>query len=304
MFSFLGTISPPKEVDVPDASLGTTNTVRLPSGEISYTERGSGPPVVFVHGLLVNANLWRKVVPAIADAGLRCIAPDWPLGSHQVPMPPQADLSPPGVAKLIAEFLDALDLQDVTVVANDTGGAITQILMANHPQRLGRVVLTPCDAFEDFLPPPYTSLPAIVRTVPGAVWMAGPLLRLPAVQRLPFVFGWLTKSEVPAEIIDSYLRPTRTSKLIRRDATRFISGVHNKYTLAAAESLGSFDKPVLLVSAEDDKIFSPSLFERLAATLPDARRVTVPDSYTFISEDQPAELARIVVEFAGEHMKA
>ena len=225
----LGDNTVSEEVDVPDSSLGTTNTVRLPSGEVSYTERGSGPPVVFVHGLLVNANLWRKVVPAIAEAGFRCIAPDWPLGAHQVPMPPQADLSPPGVAKLIAEFLDALDLDDVTIVANDTGGAITQILMANHPQRLGRVVLTPCDAFEEFFPQPFTPLPAVVRTIPGAVWLAGPLLRLPAVQRL--VFGWLAKRSIPAEIVESYLRPTRTSKQIRRDTTRFIAGVHSKYTL-------------------------------------------------------------------------
>jgi pimeloyl-ACP methyl ester carboxylesterase len=299
MFLFSGTTQVPEEVDVLDESLGTTNTVRLPSGEVSYTERGSGPPVVFVHGLLVNANLWRKVVPAIAEAGFRCIAPDLPLGAHRVPMPPQADLSPPGVAALIAEFLDALDLDDVTVVANDTGGAITQILMANHPERIGRVVLTPCDAYEDFLPQPFTPLPALVRTVPGAVWFAGLMLRLPAVQRLPVGFGWLAKRGIPAEIVDSYLRPTRDSRLIRRDTTRFIAGVHNKYTLAAAESLGSFGKPVLLVRAGDDKVFAPRLFDRLAETLPDARLVTVPDSYTFVSEDQPAELARLVVEFAG-----
>jgi pimeloyl-ACP methyl ester carboxylesterase len=282
-----------------DASLGTTNTVRLPSGQVSYCERGSGPPIVFVHGLLVNANLWRKVVPAVADAGFRCIAPDWPLGAHQVPMPPDADLSPPGVATLIAEFLDALDLDDVTVVANDTGGAITQILMANHPQRLGRVVLTPCDAFEDFFPEPFASLPKLVRALPGAVWLAGQLLRLPFVQRLPVGFGWLAKRGIPAEILDSYLRPSRGSRQIRRDTTRFIAGVHNKYTLAAAETLGSFDKPVLLVRAGDDKIFPPRLSDRLAATLPDARLITVEDSYTFVSEDQPAELARLVVEFAA-----
>ncbi|HEY4017506.1 MAG TPA: alpha/beta hydrolase [Pseudonocardiaceae bacterium] len=282
-----------------DASLGTTNTVRLPGGEISYRERGSGPPIVFVHGLLVNANLWRKVVPAVADAGFRCIAPDWPLGAHRVPMPAGADLSPPGVAKLIAEFLDALDLDDVTVVANDTGGAITQILMANHPQRLGRIVLTPCDAFEDFFPQPFTSMPTMVRWLPGAVWLLSRLLRLRSVQQLPMAFGLLAKRGIPAEIVESYLRPSHDSRLIRRDTTRFVAGVHNKYTLAAAESLRSFGKPVLLVRAQDDKIFQPRLSDRLAKILPDARLVTVEDSYTFVSEDQPAELARLVVEFAA-----
>ena len=286
---------------MPDASLGTTNTVRLPSGEISYTERGSGPPVVFVHGLLVNANLWRKVVPAIADEGFRCIAPDWPLGAHRVPMPAEADLSPPGVAKLIAEFLDALDLDDVTVVANDTGGAITQILMVNHPQRLGRVVLTPCDAFEDFLPQPFTSLPAVVRTVPGAVWMAGPLLRLPSVQRLPFVFGWLAKREIPAEIIDSYLRPTRDSRadpprhhpVHRGRAQQVHAGRRRiarlvRQTGAAGQRRGRQDLPAPPVRpARRDPpgcpAWSPS-----------------PDSYTFVSEDQPAELARWSWSSPGE----
>src|ERR1700760_3766722 len=155
----LGRRQLPEEVDVLDSALGTTKTVRLPGGEISYADRGAGPPAVFVHGLLVNANLWRKVVPTVADAGFRCLAPDLPLGAHRVPMPADADLTPPGVARLIAEFLDALDLTDVTLVANDTGGALTQILMANHPDRIGRVVLTPCDAFEEFFPEPFTSMP-------------------------------------------------------------------------------------------------------------------------------------------------
>ncbi|MGV9604627.1 alpha/beta fold hydrolase [Streptomyces sp. NPDC003631] len=137
-----------------DTALGTDRAVALPSGRSAYTERGSGSPVVFVHGLLVNANLWREVLPAIAEAGFRRIAPDRPLGAHEVPMPADADLMPSGVAALIAEFLETLDLTDVT----GTGGALTQILMANRPERLGRVALAPCDAFEAFLPKPFSSL--------------------------------------------------------------------------------------------------------------------------------------------------
>ncbi|MBB5480632.1 alpha/beta fold hydrolase [Micromonospora parathelypteridis] len=111
--------------------------------------------------------------------------------------------------------------------------------------------------------------------------------------------GWLAKRGIPAEIIDSYLRPSYGSRQIRRDTKRFIVGVHNRYTLAAAKALTGFSKPVLLVRAEDDRIFRAQLFERLAATLPDARLVTVADSSTFVSEDQPAELARLVVSFAA-----
>jgi pimeloyl-ACP methyl ester carboxylesterase len=281
-----------------DAALGASHTVTLSGGQVEYAERGAGPPVVFVHGLLVNANLWRKVVPPIAEAGFRCIAPVWPLGSHRLPMADAADLTPSGVAKLIAEFLDALDLDDVTVVANDTGGALTQILMANHPERLGRVVLTPCDAFEDFFPQPFTALPKLVG-LPGSIWLASRLLRLPVVQRQPTAYGWLAKRGIPAEILDSYLRPSYQSGRIRRDTKRFIAGVHNKYTLAAADALPEFDKPVLLVRAQDDRIFSAGLFDRLAETLPDARLVTVADSYSFVSEDQPAELIRLITDFAA-----
>ena len=281
-----------------DSALGTAKTVALPSGRVAYAERGSGPPVVFVHGLLVNANLWRKVVPAVAEAGFRCIAPDWPLGAHRVPMPPDADLTPSGVAKLMAEFLETLDLTDVIVVANDTGGALTQILMANHPERLGRVVLTPCDAFEDFFPEPFTSLPKVVR-LPGAIWLASRLLQLRVVQRQRAAYGSVAKHGIPNEIIDSYVRPGYESREIRRDTKRFIEGVNNKYTLAAAKALTGFNKPVLLVRAGDDRIFPAQLAERLAATLPHARLVTIADSYAFVSEDQPSELARLVVAFAA-----
>src|SRR5919197_4044419 len=119
-------------------ALGTVHEVDLQVGRIRYRERGQGPPVVFVHGLLVNADLWRAVVTPLAEAGFRCIAPDWPLGAHQLPVP-DADLSPPGVAALLAAFLERLDLAEVIVVANDTGGAITQLLMTQLPDRLGRV---------------------------------------------------------------------------------------------------------------------------------------------------------------------
>ena len=125
-------------------------TVRLPAGTIRYVDRGTGRPVVFVHGFLTNGTLWRKVVPRLADAGFRCIAPDWPLGSHSIAMDPEADLSPPGLAGLIVEFLAQLDLDDVVLVGNDTGGALAQMVAARKPDRVGMLVLTPCDAFRNW----------------------------------------------------------------------------------------------------------------------------------------------------------
>jgi pimeloyl-ACP methyl ester carboxylesterase len=283
-------------------ALGLVREVELLSGSVRYRERGDGPPVVFVHGLLVNADLWRNVAPTVAEAGFRCIAPDWPLGSHEAPMP-RADLTPPGVANLVAAFLDALDLRDVVVVANDTGGAITQLLMVHHPERVGRVVLTPSDCFERFFPPPFAFLPAVSR-LPGAVWLLVQLLRVRALHRLPITFGWVTKRPVPPEVVGSYLGPSRRDAAIRADLARFLGGVHKRHTLGAASALPRFTKPVLLAWAAEDKLFPMRLAERLAATLPVATLVAVEDSYTFIPEDQPAALARLIIDFARAEASA
>src|SRR5262245_12267718 len=283
-------------------ALGQVREIQLPSATVRYRERGEGPPVVFVHGLLVNADLWRQIAPPLAGAGFRCIAPDWPLGAHEVPVP-RADLSPPGVANLVAEFLDALDLRDVIVVANDTGGAITQLLMVQHPQRIGRVVLTPSDSFERFFPPAFAFLPPVSR-VPGAVRLLVQLLRVRALHRLPITFGWVAKRPIAPAVVDSYLEPSRRDAAIRHDLARFLAGVHRRHTLAAARALPRFTKPVLLAWATEDRLFPMSLARRLAATLPNATLAPVEDSYTFIPEDQPAQLARLIVEFGRAEVAA
>jgi len=283
-------------------ALGIVREVNLPAGRIRYRQRGEGPPVVFVHGLLVNADLWRAVVPEVAEAGLRCIAPDWPLGSHELPVP-DADLSPPGLAELMAAFLDQLDLTDVTIVANDTGGAITQILMATHPERVGRVVLTPSDSLERFFPPVFAPLPRLAR-IPGSMWLLVQLLRMRALHRLPFTFGWVAKRPIPPDVVESYLSPSRRDRAVRKDLRRFLRGVHRRHSLAAALALPQFTKPVLLAWAEEDRLFPLELAHRLAGLLPQATLVAIKDSYTFVPEDQPEMLARLVVDFAGAHAAA
>ncbi|MGW3965192.1 alpha/beta fold hydrolase [Amycolatopsis sp. NPDC005003] len=279
-------------------SLGQEHRVRLPAGEVRYFERGTGAPVVFVHGVLTNAELWRKVVPDVAGSGFRCLAPDLPLGAHDIPMRSGADLSPTGNADVIADFLDALDLRDVTLVANDTGGALTQILLGRRPERVGRVVLTPSDCFEYFFPPIFKALPPLAR-IPGSMAVLGQLLRIRALYPLPVLFGWVVKRPLPDAVAQAYLAPLRKSAGVRRDLRKLLRAVHPRYTLAAAEKLRTFDRPVLLAWATEDKLFPIRLAHRLAALLPDAKLVEVPDSYTFLSEDQPAALARHVVGFAG-----
>lgn len=278
-------------------SLGVRRSIELQHGTIRYRERGFGPAVVFIHGVLVNGDLWRHVVPPIADAGFRCLTPDWPLGAHELPMRESADLSPPGQAAMIAEFLTALDLSDVTLVANDTGGALVQILITQRPERIKRVVLTSCDSFERFFPPVFQPL-ALLARLPGAMWLVVQATRLRAVQRLPIVFGWVAKRPIPAVIADSYLRPARTHRGVRRDLRRFLRDVHRRHTLAAAEAFPQFERPVLVVWADEDRLFPVSLARRLAELLPDAELRLVSDSYTFIPEDQPAVLSDLVIDFA------
>ncbi|MEO6606813.1 MAG: alpha/beta hydrolase [Aeromicrobium sp.] len=281
------------------AELGTPHEIALPSGTVRYFENGpdDGPVVVFVHGLLVNADLWRKVIPTVVAAGSHTYAVDWPLGSHSIPVP-DADLTPPGVADLIATFLEALELNDVTLVANDTGGALTQILMTRHPERIGGVVLASCDAFERFFPPAFAFLPVMAK-LPGSIAALTQTVRPKMFQRLPITFGWVSKRPVPPETVASYLGPSRHNRAIRKDLARFLRTVNKRHTLAAAEKLPTFDKPVLLVWATEEKLFPVSLAERLAEKLPNASIVEVADSYTFIPEDQPAELAAHVVEFVA-----
>ena len=280
-------------------SLGPIRDIDLPGGRIRYHDTGSGSPVVFVHGLLVNADLWRKVVPEVAAAGHRCLTPDWPFGAHSVPMP-DADLSPTGTADLIAAYLRELDLTDVTLVANDTGGAITQIMLSRDHSRVGRVVFTNCDAYEKFFPQPFTPLPTLVR-VPGLLTAILQSLRFRPAQRLPLAYGLVSKRPIPPEIADSYLLPSRTSGAIRTDLRRFLRGIHHRYTLAAARSFPGLNLPILLAWAPEDKVFRLDFAKRLAADFPDATVRTIEDSLTFIAEDQPELLSEMIVEFTRLH---
>jgi pimeloyl-ACP methyl ester carboxylesterase len=280
-------------------SLGRTHEVDLPGGRIRYHDTGAGAPVVFVHGLLVNADLWRNVVPAVAAAGHRCLTPNWPLGSHEIPVP-AADLTPAGVADLIAAFLEQLDLTDVTIVANDTGGAITQVLLTRRPERIGRVVLAAVDSYEGFLPPAFAPLSLLAR-IPGSMRPLLEPMRIRALHRLPIAFGWVAKRPVPPEIADSYLLPSRRSGAIRKDLRRFLKTAKRSYTLEAARHFGSVRVPVLVVWAREDKIFPMSFAERLVADLPEATLKVIDDSYTFLPEDQPELLTESILEFTRLH---
>jgi pimeloyl-ACP methyl ester carboxylesterase len=285
-----------------DSALGPQQEVRLPGGTVRYRERGAGPTVLFVHGLLVNAALWRKVVPELAP-DFRCIAPDWPLGSHEVPLGHGADLTPPGLAQLIADFMAALELDDVTLVGNDSGGALSQLVVTRHPERVGRLVLTPCDAFENFPPRMFRYLGWAAK-VPGGMAPIVQSMRLRANRRSPIAFGWLTKRRLPNAVSDHYVNPVIHDRRIREDARAFILGVDSAYTIAAAEKLRGFERPVLLAWAPEDRFFPIAHAERLAELLPDARLERIVDARTFVSEDQPQRLAELIAGFVREPARA
>jgi len=270
--------------------------IELSAGTISYQDTGGdGPVVLFVHGLLASGMLWAAVVPQLA-ADARCIVPELPLGAHKRPMKPDAELSPRSVAAMLAELIDKLDLHEVTVVGNDTGGAICQLLVTEHPQRIGRLVLTPCDAFEHFFPPAFKPMQLAAKIRGGLALTIQPV-RIRAIRNSPIGFGWLSKRGIPDEAIDDALGTYFGNKAVRRDTEKFVRNVSKKDTLAAAERLRDFDRPALLAWAREDKFFKVKLAERLLERLPNGRLELIDDSYTFVPIDQPERLASLIREF-------
>jgi pimeloyl-ACP methyl ester carboxylesterase len=266
--------------------------IDLPAGRIRYREAGSGKPVVFVHGYLVDGRLWDGVVDRLSDR-YRCIAPDWPIGSQQIAMKPEADLSPYGIAATIASFLEALDLEDVTIVGNDSGGAMSQVLVTRHPERIGRLVLTNCDTHENFPPGPFKALVPLAK-VPGGMAALGLPFRIGAVARAAFKpFA----KNIPPELIASWMEPGLHDPGVKHDLKKVTTGMNKRYTLEAAEKLRSSDLPILLTWAPGDRVFPLKHAERLAGEVPNARIVQIPDSRTFVPLDQPQRLADEIAGF-------
>ena len=275
--------------------LGEEHRVEVPAGVIDYRECGTGSPIVFVHGVGVNGDLWRSVVPRLADHH-RCISPDLPWGSHSIPLKPDADLSLPGMARIVADFLEALDLDDVAIVANDTGGAVAQALVGLHPERIDRLVLTSCDAYEKFPPTPQKYLEIVARSR-LLMSIVAYTVRFKMIQRLPTAYGFVTSRPMPADIMRSFTDPIRLNAGVRRDFRRMLRAVDTKYTFEAAARLTSFDKPALVLWAQNDKIFPREHGQRLAKVLPQGKFELVANSRTFIPEDQPEVLAAAVKDF-------
>ena len=283
--------------------MDTTREVRLSSGTLDVTDTGGyGPVLLFVHGLLVGGSLWREVVERVRPWA-RCVVPELPLGSHRRPMNPDADLSPPAVADLVAELIAAMGLESPTLVGNDTGGAISQLVATRHPERVGRLVLTPCDGFEVFPPKQFKPLLTLPR-IPGAVWALTRPTGFARLHNTPLAYGLLVKRPIPTDVTSAWLEPSRTRADIRRDLSKVILGSSPQQTIEAGERLRGFDKPALVVWGADDKVFRQDLGRRLADALPQSRLELVEDSGTFMSLDRPERLAELLEGFVREPVAA
>jgi pimeloyl-ACP methyl ester carboxylesterase len=280
-----------REMEV-GAALGEVREVSMGQGSVRYRDVGRGEPILFVHGVLVNCELWGDVVVRLSGR-FRCVVPDLPLGEHSVALGPEAEVSPRGVAKIVADFMKALDLRDVTLVGNDTGGAVCQIVIANHPERIGRLVLTNCDAYEAFFPlllRPFhygarflgTRFTDLLAWSLRARTMRGVLLATVARRR------------VDNAVLDAYFAPLINDPGVRRDLTRFLAWATNCHTLEAARSFPGFRRPVLIVWGEDDIFFLGRYARRLEWDFPDATLEFLPGSRTFVLEDRPERLAELI----------
>jgi pimeloyl-ACP methyl ester carboxylesterase len=271
-------------------------TVDLPSGTLHYHQAGSGPPIVFLHGYLQGANLWEPVVHLL-NQEFRCITPELPFGAHPTPMRPDADLSTAGVGRLVADFLAALDLHQVLLVGNDSGGAIAQVVAARHPQRLGGLVLTSCDAFDNHPPRLFRPLLAAART--GALTPLLASLKFRPVRSLPSAYGWLSHRPPPHELIDGWLANYLADPGVRRDTRRLLAALGDGAFMGqVAAELADFGKPALLAWAADDRFFPLAHARRLAGIVPDAHLELIKASRTWVMRDQPLWTAQLIGQFA------
>ncbi|MFH8708788.1 alpha/beta fold hydrolase [Streptomyces rubrogriseus] len=270
--------------------------IELSAGTIEYEDTGGdGPVVVLLHGLVHDRTVWRKVI-ADLRTDHRVIAPTLPYGAHRRPMrrPPTPDL----VNELIAEFLDRLDLTDVTLVENDCGRA--QTVAARHPERLARLALVACEAFDNYPPGLPGKLIGLACRAPGGVSLLVRTLGLKPLRRLPVGIGALTKRPVPDAVVDGWLRPLRTDPAIRRDFRHYGTHVRRDELLEAAQGLRRFDRPALVVWANEDLMMPRAHGRHLAELLPQGRLVEIEDTRTLIPEDQPELLASLLREFVAE----
>jgi pimeloyl-ACP methyl ester carboxylesterase len=261
----------------------------LKQATIEYLEFGpkdsAHPPVLFVHGILVDGKLWHKVAEDLGHRGYRCIVPTWPLGSHTIPVNESAALTLAGVAEIINAAIVALDLSHVTLVGSDTGGGLCQLVVDAHPDRIGRLVLTNCDAFDQCPPFPFGAVFALLRG-PLSIRALFRLMQVNALRSSPLGFGLLISRPDP-RLTSDWIRPCLNDVQVCRDLAALLRDVATADLTDVASRLRRFDKPATLVWGQGDRVFTPSLGRRLAEVFSNGKLIEVPGSKTFVSLDNP-----------------
>jgi pimeloyl-ACP methyl ester carboxylesterase len=274
--------------------------IELSAGTIEYVDTGGdGPVVVPVHGVVMDGTVWNEVV-ANLRADHRCVIPTLPLGAHRRAMNSDADLSLAGQARLLGELIERLDLRDVTLVANDWGGP--QVTALDDPDRVVRLVLTPCEAFDNLPPGLPGKFALLAGKLPGGLFLAAQSLRIRALRRLPFTFGWMMATRpIPRQLVDSWIVPLRTQRGVRRDLAKLARTTDTNALVEAAHRLEGYDRPVLVIWSVDDKVMPREHGRRLAELVVNGTLVEVDDSAVLMPIDQPAELAKHIRRFIAEH---
>jgi pimeloyl-ACP methyl ester carboxylesterase len=272
--------------------------LELTAGVIDYEDSGgTGPVLVLLGGLVMDSSVWDPVVQELRDE-FRCIVPTLPLGSHRRPMRADANLTLRGYGGMVAEILELLDLRGVTLVQNDHAAALA--LAGENPERVARLVISSCEAFENYPPGIPGKNMRVLAFVPGGIYAAMQSMKIRRLRRLPISLGWMSKRPLPDELVDGWLKPMQTNGRVRRDLRRYARAARRRDMLAVCERLRAFTRPALVVWTPEDKVQRPEHGRRLAELLPDARLVEIEDSYTLIMRDQPHAFAHAIREFVRE----
>jgi pimeloyl-ACP methyl ester carboxylesterase len=272
--------------------------LELSAGTIDYEDTGgAGPVLVLLGGVVMDGSVWDLLLEDLRRDH-RCVVPTLPLGAHRRPMRPDADLSLEGFARMVDELLDRLDLREVTLVQNDHAAAL--VLAGERPERVARLVISSCEAFENYPP----GLPGknlrLLAMAPGGLYVAMQAMRLGLVRRSPIGLGWMAKRRLPDEMVDRWLRPLQSQRGVRRDLRKYARSAHRGQMVEVCERLRAFDRPTLVVWTPEDRVQDPAHGRRLAELLADARLIEIPDSYTLIMRDQPEAFARAIRAFVRE----